>query len=314
MADTDNKKEEKTLFFGHRNPDTDSVISAIILAGELGGTPCYQDQLNEETKFVLDYCEVDHPQKIDKVAGRTVFLVDFNGQSQAPDDILQAELEGIVDHHNLASDVVPSANPVTVIMEPVGCTCTILSEKFFDMGIIDAKEAKMMLCAILSDTLAFRSPTTTESDVKAADVLAQKAGVGDAEGLAKLIFKAKSNLAGKTIAEIIDLDYKVFEMGQRKVGIALVETIEPEKIVAKQADFVAYLEKKREEDKLDYLIFCVVDIWEQNCIFLMPTELEKSLVSTVFGKSEVIEDNFYKVDGIVSRKKQIVPPIKDYLS
>ena len=228
---------DKILVTGHKNPDTDSITSAITYSNfknKLEGTDKYAamrlGNVSDETRYVLDYFNVAEPTLIEAPLeeGDKVILVDHNEKSQTVDGIENAEVLEIIDHHRLGGLV--TATPLFMRVQPVGCTGTIIYQMYKENGIEITKEmAGLMVSAILSDTLLFRSPTCTEADKAAGMELAAIAGI-DPEVYAKEMFMAGSNLAEKTAEEIFNIDCKNFEMGDKVITVAQVSTINSDEI------------------------------------------------------------------------------------
>jgi Inorganic pyrophosphatase/exopolyphosphatase len=224
----------KVLIFGHRNPDTDSICSAIAYA-ELKTKLGQQVEavrlgaVNAETQYALDYFKSEAPRLVEKVAEetKTVILVDHNERQQSAADIDQVRVAEVIDHHRIAN--FETAGPLYYRAEPVGCTATILNKLYKENGVaVEPRIAGLMLSAIISDSLLFKSPTCTPEDVAAARELADIAGVNPEEyGLAML--KAGADLSKKTVDELLSLDAKEFQMGSAKVEIAQVNAVECER-------------------------------------------------------------------------------------
>lgn len=304
---------DKKLIFGHKNPDTDSICSALIYAdlksklGEnveavrLGG-------VNGETQFVLDTFQVKAPRQVETVANevKEVILVDHNERQQSANDIEQVQVAEVIDHHRVAN--FETSNPLYMRVEPVGCTTTILKKLYKENGVEIPKEiAGLMLSAIISDTLLLKSPTCTEQDVKAAHELAEIAGV-DLQTYGLGMLKAGADLSEKTIAELISLDSKEFLMGSAKVEIAQVNAVDVNEVLARQEELEAALHAIIAEKGLDLFVFVVTDI------------LNNDSVAVALGKSAHVVEKAYDVKldankailkGVVSRKKQIVPVLTD---
>lgn len=304
---------DKKLIFGHKNPDTDSICSALVYAdlksklGEnveavrLGG-------VNGETQFVLDTFQVKAPRQVETVANevKEVILVDHNERQQSANDIEQVQVVEVIDHHRIAN--FETSNPLYMRVEPVGCTTTILKKLYKENGVEIPKEiAGLMLSAIISDTLLLKSPTCTEQDVKAAHELAEIAGV-DLQTYGLAMLKAGADLSEKTIAELISLDSKEFQMGSAKVEIAQVNAVDVNEVLARQEELEAALNAIIEKKGLDLFVFVVTDI------------LNNDSVALALGKSAKVVEKAYNVKldankavlkGVVSRKKQIVPVLTD---
>ena len=303
----------KELVFGHKNPDTDAIVAAkayAFLQNALGneveavalGTP------NEETSFVLDYFNEPAPRVIEKAAPEVeaVMLVDHNEEQQSVDDIQNVAVTNVVDHHRIANFA--TAAPLYYHAEPVGCTSTIIYGEFVQNNVeIPAKLAGLMLSAIISDTLLFKSPTTTDKDVEAAKALAKIADV-DLETYGLEMLKAGTNLASKTEEELITADAKSFEMGGKTVRVDQVNTVDLDEVFAREAALREAIERQSAANGYDLFLLMVTNILDSNTRLLVVGE-PKEMVQKAFGK-ELVDD---KVDlpGVVSRKKQIVPQMEE---
>lgn len=301
------------LIFGHKNPDTDTITSAIsmsYLQNQLGlkteavalGAP------NEETQFALDYFKVAAPRIIERASDETkqVMLVDHNEAQQSVDDIKDVEVLAVVDHHRIAN--FETANPLYYRAEPVGCTATILYKMYQENDIAIPKEiAGLMLSAIVSDTLLFKSPTCTHQDEKVAKLLAEIADVNLEEyGLEML--KAGTNLATKTDEEILDLDAKSFTMNGKIVRIGQVNTVDVAEVLARQASLEALMTEKNAKDGFDLFVLVITNILDSDSVVLAIGE-EIAAVEKAF--NVILENHTALLPGVVSRKKQVVPQLTE---
>lgn len=293
--------------FGHKSPDTDSVCSAISLAylkNKLGvDAKAYAlEEPRKEAKFVLDYFKVELPEVLDptKIKGQDVVLVDHNEIAQTADGIEEANIVEIVDHHkigNLSTDV-----PISVRIMPVGCTCTIVYNLFKENNVdVPYEIAGLLISAILSDTLIFRSPTTTELDKQAVYELAEIAKV-DYEAYGMEMFKAGTSLDGFSIEEIVNMDFKEFNMSGKRVGIGQVMTLDIDSILSKEADFLAYINST----EFDMVVLAITDIIKEGSYLIYKGE--DKVISEAFN---VNATQGVFAEGIVSRKKQLVPKLTD---
>jgi len=304
---------EKTLIFGHKNPDTDSICSAIAYADlktKLGANvePVRLGNISSETQFVLDYFKVNAPRLVEAVANEVndVILVDHNERQQSVSDIEKVRVTEVIDHHRIAN--FETSNPLYYRAEPVGCTTTILNKLFKENNVPVQKEiAGLMLSAIISDTLLLKSPTCTAQDVAAARELAEIAGVElETYGLAML--KAGADLSDKTIAQLISLDSKEFQMGGSKVEIAQVNAVDVNDVLSRQAELEAALAQIIADKGLDLFLFVVTDILNNDSIGVAlgskASAVEQAYNVTLSGNKAVLK-------GVVSRKSQIVPVLTD---
>ncbi|MFP3389545.1 manganese-dependent inorganic pyrophosphatase [Brevibacillus sp. SIMBA_040] len=304
---------EKKLIFGHKNPDTDSICSALVYADlktKLGADvePVRLGVISSETQFVLDYFQVKEPRLVETVANEVneVILVDHNERQQSVSDIEQVQVVEVIDHHRIAN--FETSNPLYFRAEPVGCTTTILKKLYKENGVEIPKEiAGLMLSAIISDTLLLKSPTCTEQDVAAAHELAQIAGVNlEAYGLEML--KAGADLSDKTIADLLSLDAKEFQMGSAKVEIAQVNAVDVNDVLARQAELEAAMNSIISEKGLDLFVFVVTDILNNDSVAIALGSATRAVEKAY---NVTLVDNKAVLKGVVSRKKQIVPVLTD---
>lgn len=299
----------KVFVFGHKNPDTDSICSAIAYAElkkKLGvdAEPIRLGQINGETGYALDFFKKDAPRLVVAVSAEVseVILVDHNEFQQSADDIRNVKILEVIDHHRIAN--FETSDPLYYRAEPVGCTATILNKMYKENGVeIEKETAGLMLSAIVSDSLLFKSPTCTEEDMKAARELAEIAEVNVEEyGLAML--KAGADLSDKTIEELISLDAKEFQMGNYKTEIAQVNAIDLNDVLSRQAELEAVLSEVVKKKELDLFLFVLTDILNSNSVVIAIGEATKAVEEAYNVK---LENNSALLEGVVSRKKQIVP-------
>nr|WP_144919519.1 manganese-dependent inorganic pyrophosphatase [Paenibacillus bovis] len=306
----------KTLIFGHKNPDTDTITSAIVYADiktKLGADveAVRLGEVNGETQFALDTFGVEAPRLVTTVANETdqVILVDHNERQQSVDDIEQVRVVEVIDHHRIAN--FETSDPVYFRAEPVGCTATILKKIYKENNLeIDKKMAGLMLSAIISDSLLFKSPTCTEEDVAAARELAEIAGV-DADSYGLDMLKAGADVSGKTVEQLLSLDAKEFSMGSAKVEIAQVNAVGVEDVLARKVEIEAALQNVVAEKNLDLFLFVVTDILTNDSTALAIGQAASAVEEAFHVK---LDNNEAVLKGVVSRKKQIVPPLTDALS
>ena len=252
---------EKVLVFGHKNPDTDSICSAIAYANlksELGvnAEPVRLGEINSETKYALEYFQVNVPRLVEKVAQETkqVILVDHNESQQSADDIDEVRILEVIDHHRIAN--FQTSDPLYYRAEPVGCTATILNKFYKENGVKIKKEiAGLMLSALISDSLLFKSPTCTDEDVAAANELAKIAEV-DANQYGLAMLKAGADLSDKTVEQLITLDAKNFDMGDKKVKIAQVNAVDTNDVLSQQKQIEEAIEAVIAEGKSRFIPIC----------------------------------------------------------
>lgn len=302
----------KVFITGHKNPDTDSICSALSYAAlkQAQGVEAVAVRLGEvgkEAQYALDYFQIEAPELIASVEEKqAVMLVDHNEPAQSVDGLDKAELLEIVDHHRLGG--LNTANPIFVHIEPVGCTATIIT-KMFDCQKVELpkKIAGLLLSAIVSDTVLFKSPTCTEQDKAAAEKLAVIAGVNLKEyGMAML--KAGADLGDLTPAQIAKTDSKPFSFGKYKAIVAQISVMDTADILAKKAELVAAMQELCQNEGYDMSLLMVTDIMEESTELVFVGE-PKQLIADAFGK-DASGDSIY-LPGVMSRKKQIVPQLTE---
>lgn len=300
---------EKILVFGHKNPDTDTICSAIAYAElkkELGydAEAVRLGEVNSETQYALDYFKVDTPRLVQKVTEETdkVILVDHNERGQSADDIEGVKVLEVIDHHRIAN--FETADPLYYRAEPVGCTATIIKKLYKENNVVIPKDiAGLMLSAIISDSLLFKSPTCTEEDVQAAKELAEIANV-ELETYGMAMLKAGADVSSKTAEQLISLDAKPFNIGGNKVIIAQVNTVDPQDVLARQDEVEAAIQSVIDEKGLDLFLFVITDILNSNSTALA-LGTNTALVEKAY--NVILENNTALLEGVVSRKKQVVP-------
>ncbi len=293
---------------GHKSPDTDSVCAAIALAdlkSKLGveAKPAIQGVLNPESKFVLDKFGLDAPELLTDAEGRDIFLVDHSDLAQSLDNLNKGELLGIVDHHKVGDVTTP--NPIWVWTWPVGCTCTVLKNMYdFYKVEIPKNIAGIMTCAILSDTVVFKSATCTEQDREAAEALAGIAGLDDLQALGVEMFKVKSAIEGTPVRELVKRDYKDFDMSGNKVGIGQLEVVDLSLLDGVKEDLAKDIASLKSEGAYHSVFLLLTDIMKEGSEMLLVSD-DPSVVEKSFGKAP--SGDRVWLDGVMSRKKQVVP-------
>lgn len=295
------------LVLGHMNPDTDSIIAAIGVADIMSkrgveAKAVAQGAPTPESQFVLDTFGLVAPEVITSVAGQKVALVDTSDRAQLPADLGDAEIVAVVDHHKLGD--VTTSNPLEMWVWPVGCCCTVIKNMYDFYGIeIPKNIAGGLLCAILSDTVMFKSVTCTEADKKAVDALAAIAGVADVMALGMEMFKVKSAVEGATMQELVFRDYKDFDMNGCKVGIGQLEVVDLS-ILDPVKDGL-YEEITRVKGEGRHSVFLLLtDIMKEGSEMLIVSD-DPAKVEVAFGIKP--EGRSVWLDGVMSRKKQVVP-------
>ncbi|SFL87110.1 manganese-dependent inorganic pyrophosphatase [Gracilibacillus orientalis] len=302
-----------TLIFGHKNPDTDTICSAIAYAElkqALGEDveAIRLGEVNNETQYALDHFNQSAPRMVENVSDEVdqVILVDHNERQQSADDIDRVQVLEVIDHHRIAN--FETKDPLYYRAEPVGCTATILNKLYKEHGVDIKKEtAGLMLSAIISDSLLFKSPTCTDQDIAAAKELAEIAGI-DADKYGLDMLKAGADLSDKTAEELISMDAKEFDMNGNKVEIAQVNTVEVNDVLALRDKIEPAIEKTIADKDLKLFVFVITDILNNDSVVLSVGEAEEKVAEAFDVK---LENKTATLKGVVSRKKQVVPNIQN---
>ncbi|PRO65964.1 manganese-dependent inorganic pyrophosphatase [Alkalicoccus urumqiensis] len=308
--------EQKTLIFGHKNPDTDTIASALVYAelktrtGENAEAVRLGD-VAQETQFALDHFGVEAPRRIDSASEETgsVILVDHNEFQQSVDDIENVTIREVIDHHRIAN--FQTEGPLLYRAEPVGCTATILLKLYKEQGEKPSKEmAGLMISAIISDTLLFKSPTCTKEDVQAAEELAVTAEV-DLNEYGLEMLKAGADMSSKSTEELLTLDAKEFTMGSHTVKVAQVNVVDTNDVLSRKEEVLKAMESEVASNGYGLFALAVTDILSNDSVLLTAGEQEHAVHSAFNVK---VEEHEAVLEGVVSRKKQIVPPLTSALS
>lgn len=307
---------ERVLVFGHTNPDTDSITSAIVYAHLKNAIGVEAEavrlgELNNETLFALETFGFEVPRLIGNVAteAKKVILVDHNEKQQSAEGIDDVQITEVIDHHRIAN--FETAEPLYYRAEPVGCTATILNKLYKEKGVeIPANIAGLMLSAIISDSLLFKSPTCTEEDIAAARELEKIANINAEEyGLAML--KAGADLSDKSLEDLLTLDAKEFGMDDYKVIIAQVNAVDVNDVMGRQEALEELINREIQEKELDLFFLVVTDILNNDSVALALGKLALKAESAFNVK---FENNTALLKGVVSRKKQVVPALTEALT
>ena len=298
----------KTYVFGHKSPDSDSITSSIVMANlekELGnnGAKAYRlGNINKETEFILNYLDIDAPEFLENVEdGADVILVDHNSPSESIDNLDNVNILKVVDHHKLALE---TSYPLFLRFEPVGCTETILCKLYEENGVEITKEiATLMLSAIISDTLLLKSPTTTDDDRLAVEKLSKIADV-DVEEYGLKMLKAGTDLSSFTIDEILSLDAKQIDFKDVKSIVNQVNTASISDVMSMKDDLEDGINKIIDDENLDLFMLLITDIVNSNSQVIALGK-DANLVEKAYNVK--LEDNTVLLEGVVSRKKQVVP-------
>ncbi|MFA5582159.1 MAG: manganese-dependent inorganic pyrophosphatase [Paracoccaceae bacterium] len=300
--------------FGHKSPDTDSTGSPLIWAwylSEIRNTPAEARLLgspNTEAAFVLRRWGFDEPAHLDDVsADDRVVIVDTNNPAELPASINQADIIQIIDHHKLSGGLV-TRGPIDITIKPLACTATIM------YNLMGENAARMpdnikgaMLSCILSDTLEFRSPTTTDQDRALAEKLAADLGI-DLPAYAAEMFEAKSDISEFSDAALLRMDSKEYALGDTTFRVSVLETTAPRLVLDRKASLMASMEGVAREDGVDQVLLFVVDILAEEATLLVPNDLVRRLAEKSFGAK--VEGDSVVLPGIMSRKKQIIPALE----
>ena len=298
----------KTYIFGHKNPDTDSITSSLVMAnfekalGNEDVVACRLGNINKETEYVLNYLGIEAPELIDGVEdGANVILVDHNSPKESIDNLENVNILKVVDHHKLALE---TSYPLFYRAEPVGCTETVMYKLYKENNVdVDKTIATLMLSAIISDTLLLKSPTTTAEDIKAVEELAGIAGI-DPQSYGLDMLKAGTDLSSFTIDEILHLDAKKIDFKEVKSMVNQVNTASIPEVMKMKEDLEARMNEIIEEENLDLFMLLITDIVNSNSqVIALGTGA--SLVEKAY--KVTLEDNTALLEGVVSRKKQVVP-------
>ncbi len=300
------------LIFGHKSPDTDTICASLVLANlrtKLGDTvkACRLGEPNKETKFALNYLNVEVPELISGVEeNQEVILVDHNEFAQSADGIEKAKIKMVVDHHRVYG--FETAEPLYYRAEAVGCTCTILFKMYKENNVeVDKTMAGLMLSAIISDTLLLKSPTKTEEDEKAVKELAQIAGI-DYEKYGLEMLKAGTDLSDLTAQELISLDCKECSLNGKKAKIAQVNSADISVMLARKNEIEEAMKSDIEANGVELFVFVITDIIESNSQAIV-LGAETAIFERAFNTT--LENDEAYLPGVVSRKKQILPPLQN---
>ena len=297
--------------FGHKSPDTDSTGSPIVWSWYLNevkgiaAAPKLLGEPNTEAAFVLKRWNLDKPEIIDGVDdGAPVVIVDTNNPAELPDGINDADIQAIIDHHKLVGGL-ETKGPIDITIRPLACTATIMYDLMGDDAakMPDAIKGAALSC-ILSDTLEFRSPTTTDHDRAVAQKLADDLGI-DIAAYAADLFEAKSDVSAFSDAELLRMDSKEYEVGGKQFRVSVLETTAPKIVLDRKDSLMASMVDVAAEDGADQVLLFVVDILNEEATLLVPNDLVKSVAEKSFGAT--VTGDTVVLPGVMSRKKQIIP-------
>ena len=303
--------EEKVLIFGHKNPDTDTICSSIVQErlnkknGWNSTKAVRLGDINKETKYVLDYLKIDEPELIETISeGQEVILIDHNSFNQSANGIEKAKIISVVDHHRIAD--FETTEPLYYTAKPYGCTSTILFEEFKACDYeIEKSTAILMASAIISDTLLLKSPTTTQHDKNALEELEKISGINIKEyGLEML--KAGTDLDDFTAEQLINLDSKNMNKNGTKYVIAQVNTVSIEDVLKRKDELEQAIMREIDKNDLDLFVFTITDILNTNSEVIVLGDKAETVEKAFNTK---LENNTAFLEGVVSRKKQLLPNI-----
>ncbi|WP_112311749.1 manganese-dependent inorganic pyrophosphatase [Pseudogemmobacter bohemicus] len=300
--------------FGHKSPDTDSTGSPIIWAwylSEIKGTPakpCLLGEPNTEAAFVLKHWDLAKPEIIaDVAAGDEVVIVDTNNPAELPPSVNEAAIIGIIDHHMLVGGLKTKA-PIDITIRPLACTATLMHDLIgADLSRAPKAIKGAMLSCILSDTLEFRSPTTTPHDKAVAEKLAADLGVSIPD-YASQLFEAKSDVSEFSDEALLRMDSKEYTIGGKELRVSVLETTAPKILLDRKASLMATMPAVAKADGADQVLLFIIDILKEEATLLVPNDLVKTIAEASFGAR--VEGDTVVLPGIMSRKKQILPSLK----
>ncbi|MEL7181131.1 MAG: manganese-dependent inorganic pyrophosphatase [Pseudomonadota bacterium] len=302
-----------TLVFGHKSPDTDSTGSPLIWEWFLNHTgiaakAALLGDPNSEAAFVAKRWGFELPEIIKDVDDdQSCVIVDTNNPAELPANINNADVLAIIDHHKLAGGL-ETKNPINITVRPLACTATIMHQMMGEhAGHMPEGIKGLMLSCILSDTLAFRSPTTTEVDKELAETLAKDLGI-DIEAYAGEMFEAKSDVSAFSDAELLRMDSKEYAVDGKKFRVSVLETTTPGIVLDRKDSLMKEMPKVAKADKVDEVLLFVVDIIKEEATMLIPNDLVKTVAEKSFDAT--VEGDSVVLPGIMSRKKQIIPALK----
>ena len=300
----------------HKNPDTDTICSSIIYSiylkrkENIDTKVIKLGELNNETKFVLKEFNFKEPEtKTELEENSEIILTDHNEEKQSIDNRKRYKLIQIIDHHKID---LKTQIPLFIRTEPIGATCSIIAKMFFENNIqIKKNEASLLISAIISDTLYFRSPTTTKEDIELVKKLNQIAEIKNLEVFSLNLFDRKSDLGNLSIEEIIKLDYKEFNMNNKKIGIGIMETTNVNYGLDRKEEIIKKMKEILKKENLNYLFLSIVDILNEKNYTIYANKETENLLKIAFNAK--IKNNLAELGNIISRKKQIVPAIEKIL-
>ncbi|MDR2661043.1 MAG: manganese-dependent inorganic pyrophosphatase [Lactobacillaceae bacterium] len=298
--------------FGHTNPDTDTIASAIATSYLLNNLYKWDTQAvalgtpNEETTFALNYFKVQAPNVIKEAETEKVVLVDHNEAAQSVTNLSDVTVASIYDHHKFNFS---NSDPLYIVAKPWGSVATILYFEFKNNNVeIPSEIAGLMASAIISDTLLLKSPTTTDVDKIALEELAKVAGLENYKEYGLELLKAGTNLENKTEEELLNGDAKTFTMSGRTIRIGQVNTVDIDSVLSRKDKLLAAMDKQMQKNGFDDFLFVITDILNSNSKAIFQGE-DLAFVEEAF--SIKADNHIIDLPGVVSRKKQVVPPLEE---
>lgn len=307
--------EKEIKVFGHRSPDTDASCSAVVWAWFLNNhrnqkaTPYILGSVNTEAKFVMDSFGITMPQVLESVdSSDNVAIVDTNNLDELFENINETNIISIIDHHKLTGNLKTNL-PLELVIQPYASTMTVM----YNVMNIEAKDlpkniAGLMLSGIISDTLEFRSPTTTDADKKLAEQLALAIDINISEYAANM-FAAKSNISHFSASELLRLDSKIYEINGRKTRVSVLETTSIQTVTNRYQEIVNAMPTVLEQDNVEEILLFAIDILKEEATLFIQNDNVKKLAMNAFGVA--VKENIVVLPDIVSRKKQILPALMD---
>jgi len=306
--------KEEIFVIPHQNPDTDSICAAISYAYFLRkkgkrAKPVRLGELNKETTFVLNFFKIKDIPLLESGENKLLILVDHNEKEQSIPHLERAKILEVIDHHKISFSY---SEPISFLTQPVGATSTIIAKKFLENKIkLDKKIAGLLLSGILSDTVVFKSPTTTKEDIYIAKKLSNICKIKDIKKFGMEIKKQKATLKGLSISQIVQNDAKEYDINGKKFLVSQVEICDLKEIEPIKKELLTEMEKIVSEKNLDFFLFMATDIIKLGSqILIKGKEIEE--IEKIFNKK--IEENSFYLPGVLSRKKEIIPPLMEYYS
>lgn len=312
-----------TYIIGHQKPDLDAVVAPLALAylfqndssfGYTMPTAVIAHDINNETKWVLERFSVTPPQLFNPeilTPTDTIILVDHNEESQRAEGIPANQIVEIIDHHKFNLNI---EQPLHITAKPWGSSSTIVWWMMQQSGVKPTEDiAALMLSAILSDTVGFKSATTTDADKTAAEELAKLAGIDDIDGLTLEIFKAKSDISNLSPEQIVTNDYKVFDFNGHQVLIDQIETVQQDEVLGRKAELLAAMAQVKARENANFIFVAISDIIRVNTKLLVISPEERQIAEQAFN-TKALDENVLDIGPMLSRKKEIAPAIEAVLS